>query len=152
MAGPFPGGGANRFRNGIRFAMAMAAAPDTAQRAIFRFPARLVYVNDGEDAPVDAHGVPYNPDVPVRREEPDPVIVDCAIEYFDDRGQELSGFGPVSASRIRVLLLDEEYEQVKAADRIVAGGDTYHYRRTQPPMGLFDVGIFELWFHAEQEV
>lgn len=131
--------------------MEMGAAPETERQAFFIFPSQLVFVDSGdEDAPVDQDGVPFDPDVPVRRETPDPVNVPCAIEYYDDQGQQIGEFGSVAPSRVKVLLLDEEFSQVDGCEKVVIDGDTYWYRRTQPPMGLFDVGIFEVWFHAEQ--
>lgn len=155
MAGAFPGGGANRFRDSIRFAMDMAAAPEESLQATFLFPSQLVFVDPGDDgSTVDQAGVPFDPDVHVQRVTPDPVRVTCSVEYYDAMGQQAlqaGELGIVATSRVKVLLLDEEYEQVKGADRVVIDGDTYWYRRTQPPSGLFDVGIYEMWFHSEQE-
>jgi hypothetical protein len=152
MAGSFPGGGADRFRDGIRFAMEMAAAPEVDRQVLFFFPSQLVFVDPGDEGTaVDAEGVPFDPNVPVQRQTPPPVQVPCAVEYFDVTGQQVSGFGPISASRIKVLLLDDEHAQVEGCERVEIDGDVYWYRRTQPPSGLFDVGIFEMWFHAEQE-
>jgi hypothetical protein len=155
MAGVFPGGGADRFREGIRFSMDMGAAPEEVLQATFLFPSQLVFVDpDDAGTTVDQAGVPFDPDVPVQRVTPDPVRLPCAVEYYDATGQQaqrMGDLGIVSTSRVKVLLLDEEYEQVKGCDRVVIDGDTYWYRRTQPPSGLFDVGIFELWFHSEQE-
>lgn len=147
MAGVFPGGGANRFREGIRFAMEMGAPPEEANQATFTFPPVLEYV-EGEE--VDSSGVPFDPTVPVRETRPDPVRVPCAIEYYDERGQQTS-FGDLHATRVKVLLLDEEHEKVEGCDAVLLGGDRYLYRYTTPPSGLFSVGIFELWFHAEIE-
>lgn len=131
--------------------MDMGAAPEAPRQAYFFFPSQLVFVdpNDG-DALVDQDGVPFNPDVPVRPETPPPIRVSCAIEYYDDQGQQIGEFGSVAPSRVKVLLLDEEFALVDGCEKVVIDGDTYWYRRTQPPMGLFDVGIFEIWFHAEQ--
>ena len=147
MAGTFPGGGADRFRDGIRFAMEMGAPPEEANQATFIFPPVLEYV-EGEK--VDASGVPFSADVPVREKRPDPVRVPCAVEFYDERGQQ-SNLGDIHATRVKVLLLDEEYEKVKGCEAVLLGGDTYLYRYTTPPSGLFSVGIFELWFFAERE-
>lgn len=155
MAGVFPGGGADRFRDGIRFVMDMAAPPEEAAQATFLFPSQLVFVDpDDAGSTVDQAGVPFNPDVPVQRVTPAPVRLPCAVEYYDATGQQAQragDLGIVGTSRVKVLLLDDEYERVKEADRVVIDGDVYWYRRTQPPSGLFDVGIYEIWYHSEQE-
>lgn len=144
MAGKFPSpGGADRFRAGIRFAMDMALPPEEDQQVTFYFPAQLVYTG-----PTDDEGIPFDPDTSVTRDQPDPVRVPAAVEYMDANG-ELTGFGVVNPSRIAVLLLDEEYAKVKGAAYVMVGGEKYAYRRTEPPTGLFDVGIWRVHFDAE---
>lgn len=140
-------GGATRFREGIKFAMDMAAPPEEENRATFYFPSQLVYTG-----PTDDEGVPFDPDTSVVREQPDPVRVACAIEYYDAQGELLSGFGIVSPTRLAILLLDHEYELIKGCAFVVVGGEKYVYRRTEAPTGLFDVGIWRMWFDAESEV
>jgi hypothetical protein len=34
---------------------------------------------------------------------------------------------------------------------VVAHGDRYNYRRTEPPTGLFDVGLYVMHFTAQSE-
>lgn len=140
-------GGANRFREGIKFAMDMAAPPEEDNRATFYFPSQLVYTGPTDDA-----GVPFDPDTSVVREQPSPVRVACAIEYYDAQGELTGGFGVVSPTRLAILLLDNEYELVEGCAFVVVGGEKYVYRRTEPPTGLFDVGIWRMHFDAESEV
>lgn len=152
MAGAFPGGASDAFRDGIRFAMEMGAAPEETRQATFFFPSQLIFVDAAdEDARVDQAGVPFDPSVPVRRETPDPVRVPCAIEYYDANGVQVGELGIVAPTSVKVLLLDQEHAKVEGCERVVIDGDEYWYRKTQPPMGLFDVGIFEVWFHVERE-
>lgn len=146
MAGTNPGFDANAFRDNIHFAMQMGAPPEADQQATFHFPSTLVYTGTA-----DAEDVPFDPTTTVTRTTPDPVKVPCAVEYYDSTGQLLDGFGIHQPSRVKVTLLDSDYILVKDADRVVIGGDTYYFRRTEPPSGLFDVGLYVLHFAAEGE-
>lgn len=145
MAGTNPNFDAGAFRDGIHFAMTMGAAPLAENRLTFRFPTELVYVGTA-----DAEDVPFDAETTVQRSEPPAVEVPCAVEYYDDQGTLLLS-GTAQAARVKITLLDEDYEQVKTADRVMAGGDVYYYRRTEPPSGLFDVGLFVMHFEARSE-
>lgn len=144
MAGKNPDFDAAGFKAGIRQAMTMGLSPDTEAQPEFHFPSTLVYTGTEHES------FPFDPTETVQNQQKAPVKVNCAVEYFDDSGQ-LTNFGITQATHIKILLLDDEYEQVKDADSVVIGGDTYIYRRTQPPSGLFDVGIYEMHFVARQE-
>lgn len=133
------------FVQGIHLAMTMGAAPVEENQVTFHFPSTLVYTG-----PADAEDVPFDPDVTVTSSNPEPVRVPAAVEYYDASGLLIEP-GVAQPTRIRITLLDEDYEQVKDANRVTAGGDTYHYRRTEPPSGLFDVGLFIMHFHAASE-
>jgi hypothetical protein len=150
MAGapPRPGFG-DDFRGGIHLAMEMGAPPDAENQATFTFPSQLVY--DSEEGAVDATGVPFDAEIPVRnRPRPSVTGVPCAVEYFDERGQA-TNFGSIHATRVLVTLLDEDFRKVEGCNAVILGGDKYLFRRMEPPSGLFDVGLFQLWFHAEDE-
>lgn len=137
---------AGRFTEGIHFAMEMGASPDEDEQATFHFPPVLVY--DGEAR--DASGVPFDPTKTVTEQRPDPVRVPCAVEYYDERGQ-MTTLADIHSTRVKITLLGEDYEKVKGTSFVICGGDKYIYRRTQPPSGLFEVGLYEMWFHAEHE-
>ena len=145
MAGTNSGFSAAEFRDNIRFAMEMGAAIDAGERATFHFPAQLVF-----NVPADGANLPFDPTASVTRSEPPTVQVDCAIEYFDAENQP-TNFGMIAPSRLSIMLLDEDYEQVKECAYVVVHGDRYNYRRTEPPTGLFDVGIYTMHFTAENE-
>lgn len=146
MAGTDPSFNSSEFRAAIRFAMEMGAAPDPAKRLSFHFPSVLTY-----NAPVDGDHVPFDPNATVTKVEPTPLTgIDCAVEYFDAENQP-TNFGMLAPSRITVTLLDEEYEKVQGCAYVVAHGDRYDYRRTEPPSGLFDVGVYILHFTARSE-
>lgn len=145
MAGSNSGFNASEFRSNIHFAMQLGAAPDEGEQAVFHFPSQLVYTGtaDGDD-------IPFDPTVTVVSTEPPTVRVDCAIEYFDAENQP-TNFGLMAPSRIIVTLLDEDYDKVKHCAYVVIHGDRYDYRRTEPPAGLFDVGVYTMHFTSQSE-
>jgi hypothetical protein len=145
MAGTNPDFNPTAFRDGLRFAFNMAAAPIPDEQVIFHFPANLVYVGN-----VDASGVPFDPNTTVQPIEPPTVKVPCAVEY-DDTESVTTNFGWIAPARVRITLLDEEYQKVKGCSYVTIAGDKYNYRRTEPPSGLFDVGLYTMHFTAENE-
>lgn len=135
----------DRFREGIRFVMEMAAPVDAAQRATFHFAPEATYVGEGDD-----NDVPFDPAAVITTTVAAPVTVTCAVKFFDDQG-ELTPFGHVTPTRVEVLLLDEDFAQVASCTSVIVGGDRYVRRRQPPPVGLFDVGVHTLHFAAETE-
>lgn len=145
MAGSDPGFNAGAFRDAIQFAMRVGAAPDPANQVYFHFSSQLTY-----NVPTDGANVPFDPHATVTAMTAPPVVVDCAVEYFDAENQPTS-FGLLAPSRLAITLLDEDYEKVKTADYVVCHGDRYDYRRTEPPSGLFDVGLYVMHFTSRSE-
>lgn len=145
MAGRNPGFNARQFRDAIKFVQNMAAAPLADEQATFYFPAQLVY-----NRPENGADLPFDPNATVVRNVPTPVRVACSIEYQDARGETIS-FGTIVPSRVVITLLDEEYAKVEGTSYVVIHGDKYIYQRTQPPSGLFDVGLYVMHFLAENE-
>jgi hypothetical protein len=145
MAGSNPDFDAVAFRTNIRFVFGMAAAPLIEEQVAFYFPSQLVY-----NRSVDTEDVPFDPSATVTSTPSLPVRVPCAIEYFDNEGVS-SAFGIITPSRLAITLLDEDYQKIKGATYVVTGGDRYNYRRTEPPAGLFDVGLYTLHFSAVDE-
>lgn len=145
MAGSDPGFNSGEFREAIRFAMKMGAAPDEEAQVYFHFANTLVY-----NRPVDGSNTPFDPSATVTTAALPPVQVDCAVEYFDSENQP-TAFGLLAPSRVAITLLDDDYEQVKDCAYVVIHGDRYDYRRTEPPSGLFDVGIYVMYFTSGSE-
>lgn len=145
MATANPDFDAGAFRSAIQFVFTMAEAPQSGDQLAFYGPSTLVYTT-----PLDDADVPFDPASTVVRQQAAPVHVPCGVEYFDTQGQPIV-FGMVTPSRLAVTLLDEDYALVKDATYVVAGGDRYNFRRTEPPTGLFDVGLFRMHFSAENE-
>jgi hypothetical protein len=145
MAGINSGFDPEAFRTGIRFVFNMAASPSTDEQVAFYFPSTLVY-----NRSVDTEDVPFDPTATVTSTPSLPVRAPCAVEYFDSDGTA-GAFGVITPSRVATTLLDGDYELVKGATYIVIAGDRYNYRRTEPPSGLFDVGLYVMHWSAVDE-
>jgi hypothetical protein len=136
---------AAEFRDAIHFAMRLGAAPDPAEQVTFHFASAKSTMS-----PADGSGTPFNPNATIARTTAPPVKVDCAVEYFDAEGNA-TAFGFQAPTRLRITLLDVDYEQVEGCAYVVIHGDRYNFRRTEPPLGLFDVGLKIMHFTAEGE-
>ena len=144
MAGSSPDFDAGAFRTAIQGVFTMGAAPLPADQIKFYFASTLVY-----EAGLDTIGVPFDPQrTVVRTPGRAPVTVACGIEYLDKSGQT-TVFGDVVPATVMVTLLDEDYVQVEGCAYVVLHGEKYKYVHTNPPSGLFDVGLFTLEFQAE---
>lgn len=99
----------------------------------------------------DGEGVPFDPTATVTRAVSRTTTKPCAVEYLDASGQP-TPFGSVVPSRVRVTLLDQDYAIVKDANFIVIGGDRYLRHHEPPSYGLFDVGVHQIIYIAENEL
>lgn len=134
------------FRAAIRSAMTMGTPPDTDYQMRFHWnPDRTTA------ATRDGEGIPFDPTAVITSTTQPSTTVACAVEYLDAAGQP-SPFGSIVPSRIRVTLLDEEYEQVKDADYVVIGGDRYLRHHEPPSYGLYEVGVHQILYVAENEL
>jgi hypothetical protein len=135
----------DKFRNAIRFVFEMAASTDEDRKLTFHFADTVTVTGTA-----DSEEVPFDPTVPVTRVVKTPVTVPCDIE-FQQAGDEPTAFGVVVPAKVKVLLLDEDYELVKDASFIVVNGDKYTRNYEPPDFALFDVGLHEMVFIAENE-
>ena len=124
MAGTNPDFDAAGFRTGVQFAMNMGL-PSGAEAPVFHFP-------DVRSAtgPSDQTGLPFDPNQNVT---------------------EARSFGLITPTRVEIMLLDVDYALVEGCERVVIDGDTYWYRRTQTPQGLFDVTLYTMHFAVDTE-
>ena len=123
----------------------MGAAVQPDEQVKFYPPSQLVY-----NTPVDGANLPFDPQATVTSTSIPPIQVDCAVEYFDAEDQPTT-FGLIAPARVVITVLDDAYQRIKDCPYIVIHGDRYNYRRTQPPLGLFDVGIYQLHYMAVNE-
>lgn len=147
MAGTNPDFDAAAFRDGVRTAMVMGASPVDDEKVLFHFASQLVYTGGGK---IDADGVPFDPATTVQRVTPPPVHVPCAVEYVDAPSVP-TNVGFIAPTKLRITLLDEDYLKVEGTTHVTVAGDVYRYRRTEPPKGIFDAGLYVLHFVAEND-
>lgn len=129
---------------GLHKAMEFGAATRTDDRAAF-FIRSTPVVTDAKDGA----GVPFDPTV-----QPASTVtkvqVDCTVEYVD-ASEVAETFGDVRSSRIKITLLDPEYQLVKGFAYVVAGGDKYVYDSTEPPIALGSIDVWTVHATAEGE-
>lgn len=142
-----PGFNAAAVEAGIHKAMGFGEPTRSEDKAWFYFA--TVRTSTG---PVDQDNVPFDPDVAVT---PNPVTPrkvqqSCAVEFVDKQAATET-FGDVKATRIKITLLDSDYQKVKGFAYVVAGGDKYIYDFTEPPVALGSIDVWTVWAVAEGE-
>lgn len=134
------------FTDGILTAMGVGTPPETADRAVFVFADTSVATGS-----VDDEGIPFDvTQAPTRTAGAEVADVPCAIEFFDAVGQ-VADLGVLQPTKIKVTLLDAQYELVRGFDHVRIGGDKYHYRKTEPPIGLVTKTIWIVHCTAEDD-
>ena len=78
------------------------------------------------------------------------VAVDYALEFAATGGGE-SEVGRFDQSRLTVTVLDNEYEQIKNADYAMIGRVYYEIKFVAPPVGLFDVTVYQIFLVARDQ-
>lgn len=134
------------FESGIRTAMTVGLSPVIADRPIFVFAGTTTNV-----APADSEQVPFDPAAT-------PVVVQgnritgviCSYEYVDATGQVVD-LGTITPTRLRITMLDAEYQLVRGFDHVLIAGDRYNYRLTQPVVGMVDSAIWIVHCTAEDD-
>lgn len=130
---------------GLHLAMGFGEPTRTEDKATFYLPK----TGSETPAPEDLHDVPFDPDVQ-RTASTNKLAVACAVEFYAG-GQVIETFGAANADKILVTLLDPEYQQVKDFLYVVAGGDKYIRNKTQPPVALGVIDVWQVWADAENE-
>lgn len=145
MVGTDPRFNAAAFRSAIKNTMRMAAPADVSDRATFRWrPARTYTYDDPASRPYNWTATPVSETVPAD------VQVDVAVE-FTGGSERQTALGQFDASKVTLTLLDEDYEQVRGADEVLLGGNTYEVDFVAPPIGLFDVTVYQVFCSARDE-
>jgi len=99
---------------------------------------------------LDDEGVPFDPAaVPtlstlVKRRAP------CAVEYVDGDGK-IETFGIIAPSRVKLTLLDTDYDTIKGFHFCVIEGQRYYYARTEPPVALGTIDVYTIHCKSEDE-
>lgn len=138
-----PGFDPTAILQGLHQAMEFGAPTRTEDKATF------VQLTSTVTGPTDADGVPFDPDT--RRTTAKATFqVPCAIEFADKADQEQT-FGVIQPTRIKITLLDPDYQKVKGFEYVVVGGDKYLYRLTEPPVALGSIDVWTVHCVAEDE-
>lgn len=138
---------AGQFRDAIRFAMTMGLPDSTADRATFKWTPVKTYANS------DTGGRPYNlTETAASTTSHSDVQIPVAWQFASRQGQEeQTSLGQFDTSRVVLTILDEDYTKVTGADHVVMGGNTYDIDFVAPPIGLFEVTVYELYCRARDE-
>lgn len=140
---------AAEFRDNIRFAMRMGLPETESERCTFRWTTERTY------ATADSGGNPYDfgaePETTVTHAD---VLVPAAVEFsggVSGGSTNGTGVGTFFPTRATITLLDEDYAEVEGADIVLLGGNTYTVKYVGPPLGLFDVTVYQIFCQAASE-
>lgn len=130
---------------GLHTAMEFGEPSRTSDKATFY----LVTSSTDVDVERDEDEIPFDPGA-IRTTKPVAKVVPCAIEYVD-RADQAESFGVFQTSRIKITLLDPDYQQVKGFKYVIVAGDKYMYRLTEPPVALGSIDVWTVHAIAEDE-
>lgn len=134
-------------REGLWLAMEVGLPVELEEQPVFVFPADTL--DTGVER--DSQGVPFDWQAGRTKVGEDVTFqVPCAIEYKDEEGQTVN-FGVVAPARVELTLLDHDYELIKGFSYVIIAGNRYRYLRTQPPIGLVDVGVYIIHCRTDDE-
>lgn len=147
MAGSHPAFNAANFRNTIRSTMEMGLPTATADRPTFQWKTERDYaIDDPAQNPYDWTATPTST---VTHAD---VQVACAVEFSArPAGSVDTPLGQFDTSRVVLTLLDEDYELIEGANRVVIGGNPYEVDFIAPPTALFEVTIYTIYATAVDE-
>lgn len=135
------------FRTAIKNTMRMGAPQDTNERATFIWTTTKTYSR------ADSGGKPWTKDASVQTTSAhDPVQIDVAVEFVPR--STLAGGTPVGnfeTPRAIITVLDEDYALIEGADKVLLGENTYNIDFVAPPIGLFEVTVYQLHCSARDE-
>lgn len=140
-----PGFDAAEILAGLHTAMGFGAPTRTEDQATFYLPP----TNAPQTEPTDVDGVPFDP-TQKRAATTNKLVRPCAVEFYDASGI-IETFGTAYPTRIKITLLDPDYQDVKDFLFVVAGGDKYIRSKTEPPVALGSIDVWSCWAAAENE-
>lgn len=155
MAGTDSRFSATKFRDGIRFAMEMGFPEDTAQQVTWQWRTERTF------SKADSGGEPFtwtSGEVTSTTTVSD-LIVDCAVKFNTVGGTSRvggTGLGIFDTAKIEVTMLDTDWDVLLAhggrvPDQAVVDNTIYVVQFVAPPVGLFDVTIYQIFLNAIDE-
>lgn len=142
-----PGFNAAKIREGLLTAMEFGTPTRTEDQATFLFERRATATGTR----VDSEGVPFDPTVQATNDAlPKSLTVPCAVEFFNGT-ERIETFGIVRPTRIKITLMQDEWDKVSEFRWVVAGGDRYARDFEEPPAALGSLDFHFIWCDAEGE-
>lgn len=135
------------FREKILETMNMGLPQDEDQRATFRWvPLRDWDVHDRANKPYHWNVAPTTE---VLHED---VQIPVAVEFSSNsRNSSETTIGAFDTPRVIITVLDTHYDDVATANQVILGQNTYRIEFWAPPLGLFDVSVFQCYAVAMDE-
>ena len=133
-------------RAGLLTAMNFGLPTESADQPTFFMPTETVTAS----GPYDDEGVAYDPAATYTTSTLVKKAVACAVEYMDGEGK-IETFGVIAPSRVKLTLLDTEYDLIKGFAFCVIEGQKYWYQRTEPPVALGTIDVYTIHCKSEDE-
>lgn len=143
----FGGFDADKFRDAIRNTMLMGMPNAEQERATFKWNP------DRDFAIEDNGGDPYNlAATPVSSIQHPEVQVPVAVEFISRAAfSPQLPMGEIQNSRVIITILDLDFEEVRGADLVQFDTSDYEIDYVAPPIGLFDVTVYQIYATAIDE-
>lgn len=144
------------FRDAISFAMAMGLPQEESERVTFRWISQKTWERP------DSRGSNYDfTDSPTATVSADDQVASltlpCAVEFSARRTSSAdTPMVDFDISAVTLTMLDVDYQQLLDAnlgmpDLVVIDGNTYEMNFWAPPMGMFDVTVYQAYAQARDE-
>lgn len=142
---------ASEFRSVIKTTMRMGIPEAPEERLIWHFnPVKAYSPQDAALKPYD-YSTPPVLDQPSDPDNPDgSKVVDYALEFASGTSLE-ADIGRFDTSRAVVTLLDVDYEEIRNADYAMIGRTYYEIKFVGPPLGMFDVTVYQVYLNARDQ-
>lgn len=147
MASTHPSFNPAVFREAIRDTMLMGMPNATTERVTFRWSPESTYTS------IDTGGIPYDAtESPTTTETHPDVLVPVALEFAArPAGSMETSMGEFDTSRIVITILDVDWDEVVGADQVIIDEATYDIQFVAPPIGLFEVTVYQVFAIARDE-
>lgn len=135
------------FRDAIQATMNMGLPTNTTEQPTFHFPTVRSYP---VGTALDEDGFPFDPTITATVTTPPSKRVACAVEFTPVDSDELP-VGTLRKTKAVLTLLDIDYTKIKNAHEVSLGKDRYIISYVQPPLGLFEVTVYQLTCYGKDE-